>query len=50
MYRKVCALRDPEYFERQKEFFDCDPEIQMNTMKMQSSQFINRMQIHSYLE
>ena len=50
MYRKVCALRDEEYFERQKEFFECDPEIQINTMKRESPSLIKRMQAHAYME
>ena len=50
MYRKVFSLRDSEFFERQKEFFNCDPEIQMNTVKMQSTQLMKRMQLHALLE
>jgi len=50
MYRKVCILRDEEYFDRQKEFFNCDPEIQMNTIKVQSTQYFKRLQMHAYME
>lgn len=49
-YRKIFALRDEEYFDRQKQFFECDPEIQMNTVKLQSTQLMKRLQMHAYLE
>jgi hypothetical protein len=49
-FRKVFSHRDVEFFERQKTFFESDPELMMNTMKAESSQFFNRLQLHSLLE